>query len=154
MDGRDVYDVIGCVPLIVDFGVGTQLPRPPVMTCCPNAWAGWGCYLFPSKFVNLKVGLLCPVNPYGKSVRLTENLLPNPIDQVLSGNLQLLIMITYDQCTFNIHNSKRFVWAHKKYNHIRKKVRGQELYVSASLTLISTLGGGQVYEILQCRGNI
>jgi len=124
MDGRDIYDVIGCIPLIVDLGVWTQLPSRPVMTCCPNAGAGEECYLFPSKFVNIKVGLLCPVNPYGKSVRLTENLLPNPIEQVLNCNLQLLIIITYDQCTFNIYNSKRFVWAHEKYNHIGKKVRG------------------------------
>jgi len=55
-DGRDVYGVIGCVSLIVVFGVGTQLPRPPVMTRRPNAGAGVGCYLFPSKLVWVKVG--------------------------------------------------------------------------------------------------
>jgi len=56
MDGRDVYGVIGCGPLIVVFGVGTQLPRRRVMTRPPNAGAGVGCYLFPSKFVCVKVG--------------------------------------------------------------------------------------------------
>jgi len=55
-DGRDIYGVIRCVPLIVVFGVGTQLPRRPVMTRRPNAGAGGGCYLFPSKFVCAKVG--------------------------------------------------------------------------------------------------
>jgi len=38
-DGRDVYGVIRCVPFIVVFGVGTQLPRQPVMTRRPNAGA-------------------------------------------------------------------------------------------------------------------
>ena len=70
-DGRDVYGVIECVPLIVVFDVGTQLPTRSVMTLRPNARAGEGCYLFPSKLVCGKVGLLCPVNPYGESVRLT-----------------------------------------------------------------------------------
>jgi len=55
-DGLDVYSVIMWVPLIVVFGVGTQLPRRPVTTRCPNAGAGGGCYLFPSKFVCVKVG--------------------------------------------------------------------------------------------------
>jgi len=54
-DGRDVYGVIRCAPLIVVFGVGTQLPRQPVMTHRPNAGAGGGCYLFPSKFTRVKV---------------------------------------------------------------------------------------------------
>jgi len=55
-DGRDLYGVIRCVALMVVFGVGTQLPRRPVMTGCPNAGAAVGCYLFPSKFVSFKVG--------------------------------------------------------------------------------------------------
>jgi len=56
MDGRDVSGVIRCVPLILVFGVGMQQPRRPVMTRRPNAGAGGGCYLFPSKFVCVKVG--------------------------------------------------------------------------------------------------
>jgi len=56
MDGRDVYGVIRCVLLIVVFSVGTQLPRRPVMTRRPNAGAGGGCNLFPSKLVCVKVG--------------------------------------------------------------------------------------------------
>jgi len=55
-DGRDVYGVIGCVAMTVVFGVGTQLPTRPVMTRRPNARAGGGCYLFPLKFVRVKVG--------------------------------------------------------------------------------------------------
>jgi len=55
-DGRDIYGVIRCGPLIVDWGVGTQLPRRPVMRRRPNPGAGWGCYLFPSKFMGVKVG--------------------------------------------------------------------------------------------------
>jgi len=42
-DGRDVYGVIRWVPSIVVLGVGTQLPRRPVMTRRPNAGAGAGC---------------------------------------------------------------------------------------------------------------
>jgi len=71
-DGRDVYGVIRRVPSIVVFGVGTQLPRQPVMTRRPNAGAGGGCHLFSSQFVGVKVGYLCRVNPYGESVRLTS----------------------------------------------------------------------------------
>ena len=55
-DGRDVYGVIRCVQLIVVFGVGTQLARQSVMTQRPNAGAEGGCYLFPLKFVCVKVG--------------------------------------------------------------------------------------------------
>jgi len=55
-DSRDIYGVVRCVPMIVVFGVGTYLPRRPVMTRCPNAGAGKGCYLFSSKFVHVKVG--------------------------------------------------------------------------------------------------
>jgi len=55
-DGRNVYGVIRCFAIIVVFGVETQLPRLPVMMCCPNARAGGGCYLVPSKFVRVKVG--------------------------------------------------------------------------------------------------
>ena len=71
-DGRGVYGVIRRVTLIVVFGVGTQLSGGPGMTRRPNAGAGGGCYLFSSKLVCVKVGYLCPVNPYGESVRLTE----------------------------------------------------------------------------------
>jgi len=35
-DGREVYCVIRCVPIIMVLGVGTQLPRQPVMTCRPQ----------------------------------------------------------------------------------------------------------------------
>jgi len=56
MDGRDVYGNIGCVPFIVVFGVGTKLPRWPVMTRRPNASARGGFYHFPSKLVCVKVG--------------------------------------------------------------------------------------------------
>jgi len=55
-DGRDVYVIVRCVLLIVVFGVGTPLPRRQVMTHRPNAGAGGGCYLFPSKLVCFKVG--------------------------------------------------------------------------------------------------
>jgi len=54
--GGDIYRVIRCVPSIVSIGVGTPLPRRPVMTRRPNAGAGGGCYLFPSAFVCVKVG--------------------------------------------------------------------------------------------------
>ena len=56
MDGCDVYGVIRCVQSIVVFGVGTQLPRRPVMSRRPNAEAGGGCYLFPLKLVCVRVG--------------------------------------------------------------------------------------------------
>jgi len=56
MDGRDVYGVIRCAPLIVVFDVGMELPSWAVITRRPNARAAGGCYLFPSKFVCVKVG--------------------------------------------------------------------------------------------------
>jgi len=56
MDSRDVYGVIGCVPLRVGLGVGTQLRRRPGMTRRATAGAGGGCYLSPAKFVRVKVG--------------------------------------------------------------------------------------------------
>jgi len=55
-DGRDVYGVIRCVPLILVFGVGTQLPRRLVITRRPNTGAGGRRYLFPLKLVCVKVG--------------------------------------------------------------------------------------------------
>jgi len=45
------------------------------MTRRPNAGAGGGVIFFPSKFVRVKVGKLCPVNPYGESVRLSDSAL-------------------------------------------------------------------------------
>jgi len=56
MDGRDVSPVMRCVPMIVIFGVGTQLSRQPVIVRRPNAGTRGWCYLFPSMFVPVKVG--------------------------------------------------------------------------------------------------
>ena len=47
-----------------------------------------------------------------------ENLLPNPTNQVLSSDLQPLIMITHDECMFNVNNGKRFVQAYEDHNPI------------------------------------
>ena len=75
MCGCGVYGVIRFVPMTVVFGVGTQLPRRPVMI--PGSQVGLegrgggGCYLYTSKFISVKVGSLCHLNAYGKSVRLT-----------------------------------------------------------------------------------
>jgi len=55
-DGRDVYGVIRYVPLIVACGVGTLLPLRPAITRHANAGPGGWCYLFPTKFVCVKVG--------------------------------------------------------------------------------------------------
>ena len=56
MDARDIYTVIGDVPRIEFFGLGTQLPIQTVMTCRPNTGAGGGCYLYSSKLVCIRVG--------------------------------------------------------------------------------------------------
>jgi len=42
--------------MIVVFAVAMQLPRRPVMTHCPHAGAGRGCYLDSAKFERVKVG--------------------------------------------------------------------------------------------------
>jgi len=55
MDRRDISGVIGCAPMIVVFGVGTQLPGHLVMTRRSNPAARGGCYLFSLKFVCAKV---------------------------------------------------------------------------------------------------
>ena len=97
--------------------------------------------------------------PFLKSVesRLmewNEDLLPNPTDQVLSDELQPLIMVRHDECTFNANDGTRFVWTDEEYNPIRKKGRGQGLHVSERVTPIGRLGGGRVCEILKCGGDI
>jgi len=45
------------------------------MTGRPNAGAGGAFHLFSSKLVCVKVGYVCPVNPYRESVRLTTGML-------------------------------------------------------------------------------
>jgi len=55
-DGRDVYGIIRCVPMIVSFGVGTQQLMQQVMMRPSRAGAGSRCYLVSSKFVRVKVG--------------------------------------------------------------------------------------------------
>ena len=87
-------------------------------------------------------------------IECDENLLPNSTEQVLSGNLQPLIIVTHDECTFNANNGKRFVWAHEEHNPMRKKGRGHGLHVSELLTRIGKLGRGRVCEILKCGGDM
>ena len=41
------------------------------MPRCPNAGAGRGSYLLSSKLLPVKIGYLCPRNPYGESMPLT-----------------------------------------------------------------------------------
>lgn len=83
-----------------------------------------------------------------------EDLLPTPTDEVLSSELQPLIMVTHDECTFNANDGKRYVWTHNEHNPMSKKVRGQGLLGSELITPISPLGGGRVCEIPKCGGDI
>jgi len=87
-DGRDVYGGIRCVTFTLVFGVGTPLPRRPVMTRHPNTGAGSAGLFFSSQFVRGNVGYLCPVNPYGQSVRLT-------LSQYATNKLNVAQTITY-----------------------------------------------------------
>jgi len=56
MDGREVYSIIRRVPMIVFFGVGTQLSSQPVMSRRPNRGAGGQCNLYSLMFVRVNVG--------------------------------------------------------------------------------------------------
>ena len=59
-----------------------------------------------------------------------ENLQPNATKQVISCELQPLIMVTHDECTFNSNDGKQFVWTDENHNPMRKKGRGQGPHVS------------------------
>lgn len=84
-----------------------------------------------------------------------ENLLQNPTKQVLSGNLQPLIMVTHNEYTFNANDGKWFVWTHEEHNPSRKKGHIQGLVcISVLFTSIDRLGGGRVCEILKYEGDI
>ncbi|KAG0633878.1 hypothetical protein HOY80DRAFT_1062201 [Tuber brumale] len=97
--------------------------------------------------------------PYLKSLEASlmkwdESLNPLPSTEVLSGDLEAIIMVTQDECTFNSNDGRHFIWVHEDHQPLRKKGRGQGLHVSDFLTHIGRLEDGSACEILKCKGDI
>ena len=83
-----------------------------------------------------------------------ENLQEIPNSRHLSGEIQPVILVTQDECTFNSNDGKHYIWVHPEHKPLRKKGLGQELHVSDFLTPIGRLEDGQVYTILKYGGNV
>ncbi|KAG0639114.1 hypothetical protein HOY80DRAFT_1045975 [Tuber brumale] len=83
-----------------------------------------------------------------------NDLSPISNPELLSGQLEPIIMVTQDECTFNANDGRHFIWTHKEHQPLRKKGRGQGLHVSDLLIPIGRLGDGAACEILKCGGNI
>ena len=86
-------------------------------------------------------------------IKWDENLqeIPNPLH--LSGDIQPVVLVTQDKCTFNSNDGRHFIWVHPEYRPLRKKGRGQDLHVSDLITLIGRLGDGDACVVLKCSGN-
>ena len=89
----------------------------------------------------------------GQFINWDEKLLEifNPGHQ--SGEIQPVILVTQDECTFNSNDSKHFIWVHPEHKALRKKGRGQGLYISDFLTPIGRLGDGEACVTLKCGGD-
>ncbi|KAG0640742.1 hypothetical protein HOY80DRAFT_1041121 [Tuber brumale] len=83
-----------------------------------------------------------------------NDLSPISNPELLSGQLEPIIMVTQDECTFNANDGRHCIWTHEEHQPLRKKGRGQGLHVSDLLTPIGRLGDGAACEILKCGGDI
>jgi len=83
-----------------------------------------------------------------------EDLCPIPNQQLLSGELHPIIILTQDECTFNANDGRHFIWTDEDHQPLRKKGRGQGLHVSNLVTPIGRLSEGAACEILKCGGDI
>jgi len=83
-----------------------------------------------------------------------QDLCPISNQQLLSGELAPVVMVTQDECTFNANDGRHFIWTHEDHQPLRKKGRGQGLHVSDLLTPIGRLGDEAACEILKCGGDV
>jgi len=65
-----------------------------------------------------------------------------------------VIVITRDECTFNVYDGGRFIWTDEEHNPIQKKGTGPGLHVSELLTTVGRLGRGSPCEILKCQVDV
>jgi len=86
-------------------------------------------------------------------VRWDENVheITNP--QHLSGDIQPIILVIQDECSFNANDGRHFIWVHPKHRPFRTKGRGQGLHVSDFITPIGRLGDGEACVVLKCGGD-
>jgi len=54
-------------------------------------------------------------------LRWDENHQEIPNDLHLAGEMQPLILVTQDECTFNANDGKHFNWIHPEHQPLRKK---------------------------------
>ena len=87
-------------------------------------------------------------------LRWDEHLQEVPHPLHLNGQIQPLILVTQDECTFNSNDGRHFIWIHPEHQPLRKKGRGQGLHVSDFLTPIGRLGDGDACQIMKCGGDI
>jgi len=89
----------------------------------------------------------------GQFIKWDDNLheVSNPGHQ--SGEIQPVILVTQDECTFNSNDGKHFIWVHSENKPVRKKRRDQGLHISDFLTLIGRLGDGEACVTLKCGGD-
>ena len=80
--------------------------------------------------------------------------MPQPTIEVLNEEVQAVIVVTHDECTFNANDGRRFIWTHEEHNPIRKQGIGQGLLVLELLTPVRQLGRGSTCEILKCGGDV
>jgi len=53
-----------------------------------------------------------------------QDLCPISNQQLLSGELAPVVMVTQDECTFNANNGRHCIWIHEDHQPLRKKGRG------------------------------
>jgi len=68
------------------------------------------------------------------------NIIPNT--QHESAEVQPIILVTQDECTFNANDGSYSIWVHNQHKPLRKKGYGQGLHISELFTPIGRLGNG------------
>jgi len=92
---------------------------------------------------------------YRKELRLSDedlNIIGNTHYE--SGEVESLILVTRNECTFVSNNGQHYIWVHNEYKLLRKKGRVQGLHLSDFLTPIGRLGEGDAAVIIKCSGDI
>ena len=79
-----------------------------------------------------------------------QDLCPISNQQLLSGELAPVVIVTQDEGTFNANDGRHCIWTHEDHQPLHKKGRGQGPHVSDFVTPIGRLGDGAACEILQC----
>jgi len=86
-------------------------------------------------------------------IQWDKHLCPLPNQQPLSDELQLNIIGTQNECTFNANDGRHFIWTHD-YQLLGKKGRGQGLHVSKLVIPISRRSKRRACEMWKRGGDI